>query len=164
MTPGGDALADGRTRPLMKAKLKKLLGSLQICREFERTCWQPCGRKRTFSDQEKQRPLVGASRKESSLKEAASKNQSAILSENSTSLQQEQPSSHNTFNVSSESMEFIDKGKQSHKYSTHDGIHYPTVAVGSFLSNIIFLALFSPYMKVINCNNNNINDHNPVWQ
>lgn len=93
-------------RPWIQVKLKSLLGSLQICREFERTCWQPCGRKRTFSDQEKQRPVLGATRKDS--KEASVKSSSSR--EPSSTLQRYQSASGDTLSVSSESMEFIDKG------------------------------------------------------
>ncbi|OQR70516.1 protein FAM13A-like, partial [Tropilaelaps mercedesae] len=90
----------------MQVRLKSLLGSLQICREFERTCWQPCGRKRTFSDQEKQRPVLGASRRDS--KDASAKD--IQTQDQSSTHQVNQSSSSNTFSVSTESMEFIDKG------------------------------------------------------
>lgn len=105
-------------RPLIPVRLKSLLGSLQICREFERTCWQPCGRKRTFSDQEKQRPVLDAAAARKDSKEAATANNSATPEQSST-LQKFQSASSDTFSVSSESMEFIDKGKYIFTYIFH---------------------------------------------
>ncbi|XP_018495036.1 protein FAM13A [Galendromus occidentalis] len=79
--------------------INKHTADREICRDFERTCWQPCGRKRTFSDQEKQRPVINV-RKNS--KEG---------SENSRATREPSTSqSSTTFSVSTESMEFIDKG------------------------------------------------------
>lgn len=84
--------------PKFRVRLKRIFGSLQICRDFERTCWQPCGRKRTFSDQEKQRPVINV-RKNS--KEGSDNSRREPSSSQASS----------TFSVSTESMEFIDKGE-----------------------------------------------------